>query len=234
MKYFNLTALNESIKRIREGAITHEHRTGTAATGLSHNYFPVDEFAITPEQIQDFSNKRPDLTIEKFTATGFIPHCFVEVKSLVNSNIPKIVDQLHDTLVVALGDFGDLTGNYSVFMIGIKGTKIAFYVYHSFGSLLDDYDIMNYKGFIPLNYMIPQDQFLDYHHAFTLKEAAYQFYRESLTFTTDSKILEQLGAVKTNQFNHPHVLDLLDIRHREDIHNMYMFIREQNANKILR
>ncbi len=31
----------------------------------------------------------------------------------------KIVDQLFQTLFVAVADYGDLTGSYSVFMIGM-------------------------------------------------------------------------------------------------------------------
>lgn len=106
MKYFNVNALNASIKRIREGDITQEHRTGTAALGLVRNYFPVDKYAVTPEQIQEFSKKRPDLSIELFkeNVSKFVPHCFVEVKSLVNSNFDNIVDQLFKTLNVTIED----------------------------------------------------------------------------------------------------------------------------------
>lgn len=52
MKYFNIEALNKSIKRIREGSITHEHSTATATLGLVRNYFFVHKFGVTPVQIQ--------------------------------------------------------------------------------------------------------------------------------------------------------------------------------------
>lgn len=228
MKYFSIEALNRSITRIREGNVTHEHRTGTAGLGLARNYFPLDTFAITPEQIQTFTNKRPDLSIEKYIplTKEFVPHCYIEMKSLVNSSMPKIVDQLFDTLFVALDDYG----NFSVFMIGIKGTKIAFYSYHSFSSLLNDYGITNYKGFIPLNYIIPRDRYLEYHDNVASAEYAYNAYKGARNFTTDSVILRQLGASSTDDINHPHVLDLLDNRHKEDIHRM--FIKEQVADNM--
>jgi len=174
------------------------------------------------------------LAIEKYLPLkdGLIPHCFVAVKSIINSNISKIVDQLFNTLFVTLGDYGDLTGNYSVFMVAMKGTKIAFYLYHSFGPLLDDYGIPNYKGFMPLNYLITEAQFLDFSHSFPLKEAAYDRYVEKIAFNTDSRILNELGAMNTEHIEHPHILDLLNEKHREDIHEMFKYMAERNPNSI--
>lgn len=232
MKYFNIKALNRSIERIIDGDNSQEHRTGTAALGLVRNYFPVEKFAITPEQIQLHSNKRPDLAIEKFSSVknDFSPHCFVEVKSLVNSNITKILDQLHTTVVHTLDEHGNATGNYSAFMVGLKGTKIAFYVYHNFASLLQDFGINNYNGFIPLNYLIGEQEFLEFNKAFPLKENMYSLYKKRTNFNTDPLKLTDLGATSIPNFDHPHILDLLNEKHRDDIHNMFIFMEKYNPN----
>jgi hypothetical protein len=78
---------------------------------------------MTPEQIQPVSRKRPDFSIEILENDKFIPHLFVEIKSLVNSNFNDIMDQLYSTVLETV-DLGDT--DFSVFVIAMKGTNIAF------------------------------------------------------------------------------------------------------------
>lgn len=151
MKYFNITTITRALHRIYEGN-TNEHRTSSATSGLLHNYFPIDKFLITPEQTQIVSMRRPDYTIENLENGDFTFHLSVVVKSLINSNFSLIMDQLHDTILHAVDYTG---GTFSVFVIAMKGSKIAFFQFCSYASLLDEYGITNNKGFIALNYRIP-------------------------------------------------------------------------------
>lgn len=151
MKYLSVKTIRMSLERIY-GHNKQEHVTGTSVSSLLQNYFPLEKYVITPEQIQIISNKRPDFTVERSEDNKFLPHLFVEIKSLVNYNFNNIMDQLLDTIINTV----DCTGqNFAVYVIAMKEAKIAFFVFHSYGSLLDEYGILNYNGFVPLAYNIP-------------------------------------------------------------------------------
>ena len=232
MKYFSIPGINRAISLIREGDNTQEHVTSRAAFAMIGNYFKQDnDWFITAEQIQIGSLKRPDCVIEKFSelASNFKPHAFVEVKSVVNSNIHNILDQLYDTVLFTMDSHG---GSFSCFMIAMQGTKIAFYTYHNFISLLDEYSIPHYKGFIPLNYIIPISLY-----ARINREATPQMYQDYVnshsSFNTDPVYLDRLGALKTQGLNHPHILDLVNEQHKDDIHNMWKHLLEHSSDIFL-
>lgn len=147
MKYLSVPTITAALHRIYEGGVTHEHRTGTATSGLLQHYFPLNKFITTPEQIQD-SKLKPDFSVERLDDKGnLVPHLFVEIKSLVNSNFNNIMDQLSDAV---LENLDDLSSN-STFVIAMKAGKIAFFMFHAYVSELDAHGISHYKGFIPLN-----------------------------------------------------------------------------------
>ena len=99
MKYIFKKTIEKALHRVHD-ANTQEHITGAPASGLLQHYFPLNKYITAPEQIQPISRKRPDFTVERLeNDENFIPHLFVEIKSLVNSNFNEIMDQLYDTVL---------------------------------------------------------------------------------------------------------------------------------------
>lgn len=58
------------------------------------------------------------------------------------------------------------------------------------------------------------------------------FIKKRLNFSTNSSILTELNAIATEHMPHPYILDLLDVNHREDTHNMFKYVAYQNPNII--
>ncbi len=227
MKYISINTINRALHRVHE-ANTQEHITGTPASGLLQHYFPLNKYKTTPEQIQAMSRRRPDFSVERLeNDEKFIPHLFVERKSLVNSNFNDIMDQLYGTVLETL-DIGD--SDFSVFIIAMKGTKIAFFEFHSFVSLLDEYGINNYKGFVPLTYRMEGESFFGINNDWGVTNLIkYPRYRSELDIPID--VLNRLGVQSTTKIPHPHIWDLLNKDHENYIHELFRHMANNKAGK---
>jgi hypothetical protein len=217
MKYLSVKTIEVALNRIVMGDNTFEHRTGTAANSLVTHYFPLSKFTCTPEQIQDLSNKKPDLSIERLCGENLVPHCFVELKSVIRSNFGDILDQLYDTILNTV-DIQD--GLFSTFVIAMKGTEIAFFQFYSYVSLLDEYNIVHYKGFIPLNQLISAYPYGDINDKHELID--YLKYISKYTMATDSNKLSNLGVKSTHKIPFPHIWNLLNKDHENHVHELFM------------
>jgi len=129
-----------------------------------------------------------------------------------------------------MSELGFNDDKFSTFAIIMRGTKIAFYMYHAFSGLLDDEGIENFKGFIPLNQAIPLEDFIRFHGSPTKAILHCNYYTQGINFPTDSQILQQLGVAHTVFIPHPHIFDLIDPQHREHIHNMFSYISTKDCN----
>jgi hypothetical protein len=201
MKYLSVKPIVVALHRILDASNTKEHRTGTGTSGLLQNYFPINGFVTTPEQIQESSNKRPDFSVERLENDKLVPHVFVEVKSIVNSeNFDDILDQL-ETAVLETVDLSG--GKFTIFIFAMKGVKAAFLEYHTFQSLLDENGIVNYKGFIPLNYNIPEDKFFNINE--NSQPVDYFIYENRTSVPTEPEQLRALGVESSSKIKHPYI-----------------------------
>lgn len=218
MKYFNFKAVNLAIQRLSDENSGYEHRVGSIINTILPIYFRADRYTITPEQIQMVTLKRPDFTIEKVEGDRLIIHCFVELKSLVNSNFNNILDQLSDSIMVAM----DNNSNVSAFIIAVKGIKIAFYTYHNCIDILDDANIRHYKGFVPLHYTLPYKEYVEANPDSTLID-----YLKHIGRFPDIKERELIenGVETTNNLPYPHIFHLL--KHKEYVHELFLHASSQ-------
>jgi hypothetical protein len=201
MKYLSMKTIKVALHRVIDGDCTMEHRTATPASSLVHHYFPLEKYTCTPEQTQPLSRKRPDLSIERLdTNDNLVPHAFVELKSLTNSNFNDMLDQLYNTILETVDFTG---GTFSVFVIAMKGINIAFFQFYSCIPLLDEYGIIHYKGFIPLNQLIPASNFMDINNNYSLID--YLRYIKKYPVLTNADKLSELGVKSTEKVPFPHI-----------------------------
>lgn len=229
MKYLSVKPIVISLHRILDINNSKEHWTSTSTSGLLQNYFDINKFIITPEKVQEGSGKRPDYTIEKLEDDELVHHLFAEVKSIASStNFDGILDQL-DTAILQTVDSSCV--NLSAFIIVMKGIKIGFLEYHSYVSLLNEYNIPNYKGFIPLNYNILENEFLDINK--NSQWIQHFIYDNRTNIPTDPTYLKNLGVESSSKIEHPYIWNLLNEKHADYVHNLFKYMADNKSGKYI-
>lgn len=136
----------------------YEHHVGTVVNSLLQLYFPVGDWAITPEQIQP-DRKRPDFVVERVQGSaGLEPHLFVEIKKMGGESFVAAMRQIGNAVVECVDEMGQLRGDYATFVVIVRGLEIGFFEYYNYRELLDEEGISNYKGLISLTQPIPQNR----------------------------------------------------------------------------
>jgi hypothetical protein len=118
---------------------------------LLNKYFPDEENWSKVSQFLVPEIKRPDRVVEKFDeSTGsFTPVIYVELKSEKGDSTKKALEQSTSSMPELLDSMG---GNFSTFLIIIKGHYIAFFEYHNDRSNLVEDGVPSYKGAVPFNH----------------------------------------------------------------------------------
>ena len=84
------------------------------------------------------------------------PKILVELKKHKGASFNKILTQVEKSGLTALGDLGEYDGDEnkfngpSMFHVAIRGLNIAFMERYNYSTLLDEENIPNYEGLIPL------------------------------------------------------------------------------------
>lgn len=162
MSFLTLPAFTLACKRVQNPPGNHsEHHVGTVACSLLQHYFPISEdWTITPEVIQD-DKKRPDFVVETLTRplTPAVkpllePAIFVVIKKRGGDSFVKTMTQAAEAAVRA----SDMKDDLAVFSIVVRGVDIGFFEYYNYRTQLDDMNVENYEGLIPLTQKVPASQ----------------------------------------------------------------------------
>jgi hypothetical protein len=151
--YCSSAALQAAKHRIINppGGNKYEHYVGSWACTMIKEVFNEDYWIITPERRDDYSNKRPDLIVEKIINGEPKIHLLMELKSdTTNIRFEDALDQVVNHIAVTMEE------QVEAFVVVQRGTKIGFFEYHNDQSNLDEEDIPHFRGCISLtqNYEI--------------------------------------------------------------------------------
>ena len=128
-------------------------------TVLCH-YFTSDDWAVTPEQIQEETNQKPDFVVEKVKTVNdrfwLFPHIYVEIKKDTEAGFIQAMNQV----VEAIGPRVGRSDTKSSFVIVGRGRHIAFFHYFHDCQSQQGSNTPNHCGLIPL-YLSPHNDRLE-------------------------------------------------------------------------
>jgi hypothetical protein len=151
-KYTLLGSLNNYINNPVK---VYEHSVGSIANWLFTHYFDHNIWSNTPEQIQT-TKKRPDFILSGLYKNKLHPKVLVEIKKHKGDSFNKIIKQIELSGLTAVGNQGEYEGDEekfdgaAMFHVAIRGLDIAITERYNYKTLLDEYEIPNYSGIIPL------------------------------------------------------------------------------------
>ena len=136
--------LNNTIK-------VYEDSVGSLVYWLLDYYFDCEKWSKTPEQVQT-TRKRPDMMVSGLYKGKLVPKILVEIKKYKGDSFKKIMKQIDMSGLTAVSETADETkfDGPAMFHLAVRGTEIAFMERYNYKDILDEEEIPNYSGIIPL------------------------------------------------------------------------------------
>lgn len=113
--YYEKTPINVAINRVfnledlhtTNSPISYEWHIGTVMNTVLCHYFTSDDWAVTPEQIQEETNQKPDFVVEKVKTVNdrfwLFPHIYVEIKKDTEAGFIQAMNQVVETIGPRVG-----------------------------------------------------------------------------------------------------------------------------------
>jgi hypothetical protein len=136
----------------------YEHHVSTwACTKLSETFTSSGDWAITPEQRDQNTHKKPDFTVEKAIMNpsnhkiSMKIHLCMELKKKGGDRIEDALNQLRNSLEETLDTKGNTyKDEFEIFAVVQSGLDIGFFEFHEDQSNLDEEDIPHFLGCVSL------------------------------------------------------------------------------------
>jgi len=131
--------------------IKYEHHTATWACTKLKEIFQDEKWAITPEQRDPATKKKPDLVVEEaIQDSTFKLHLAMELKK-EGERLEDALDQLCDALLETVDMKGNMNEDqFEIYAVVQAGLDIGFFEYHSDESNLDEEGIPHFRGCVSL------------------------------------------------------------------------------------
>lgn len=145
----------------------YEHHVGSWACTKLKQVFSNENWAITPEQIDRYTKKKPDFVLERASLAApsqSIPgphvtltlHLAMELKK-PDQRIEDALVQLCESLEETVDEKGNTSGSeFEIFAVVQSGLEIGFFEFHMDRSNLDELGVSHFRGCVSLtqDYMI--------------------------------------------------------------------------------
>lgn len=132
--------------------ISYEFHVGSFAFTMVKNIFKDPEWVITPEMSDKFSNKKPDITIEKVKNGNLETYMIYELKSATGDRLEEALNQSITSIVETIDEKGQNDNEFETFIVVQRGLDIAFFEYHNDVTNLDEEGIPHFRGCVSLTY----------------------------------------------------------------------------------
>lgn len=128
-----------------------EHHAATWACTKLKEIFQDERWAITPEQKDPMTGKKPDLVVEEaFQGSILVLHIGMELKK-EDERLEDALVQLRDALLETVDRKGNTNNSrFEIFAVVQAGLDIGFFEFHSDQDNLDEEGIPHFRGCVSL------------------------------------------------------------------------------------
>lgn len=200
----------------------YEHHTSTWACTKLKEIFHKEKWAITPEQRDRFSRKKPDLVVEEAVqGSKFRLHLAMELKKQ-GERMEDALAQLCASLVETLDEKGNIEDDqFEIYVVVQAGTDIGFFEYHSDLSNLDEEGIPHFRGCVSVTQ--------DYEIGGTLTSILVNKPADLKNLYYNQENLKASNAIRVDAKNYvvPCIFNLEE--HQEEIHFIFQYMENNKA-----